>query len=145
VADEDVPELRELVQAVLADDAADARDARVVRELVELLVLGAELGVALEDRLEARLAVAVHAAEFRGAEALAVAAEALLEVEDRPLGVEFDGEAQEPDDRQDDEAAEARERDVHEALHHPRAREQELLPELDAEDAADVLGGDAEA
>ena len=41
VADEHAPNLRQLVQAVLAQHAPNSRYARVDRELVELLVLGA--------------------------------------------------------------------------------------------------------
>ena len=46
------------------------------------LVLGAELGIGVEDGLEARLPVAVHRPELVGVEVAAVFPEALLGVED---------------------------------------------------------------
>ena len=77
-----VEELRQFVEAGLADEAADARDARIA--------LGDKLrgrGVALVD---------IHRAELVDLDQLVVEAVALLLEEDRPAAVEFDRDARSP-------------------------------------------------
>ena len=92
--EDDVEELRQLVEAGLADEAADAGDARIA--------LGDQLGgvdVGLVD---------IHRAELVDLDQLVVEAVALLLEEHRPLAVELDGQRRERHHRrgkQEDESA----------------------------------------
>ena len=125
VALQDVPELGELVQGVLADEFADAGllcpvgedlvadDAGVKIQLehhaVRYPVLSKELFLAL-------VRVHVHGADFVELEALAVLADALLLVDDGAGRLAFDDGTDDEHDEQGDEAAEDPAEDVHEPL-----------------------------
>lgn len=88
VANEDVDELWQLVDAELADDAADTGNARIVGNLED----GTILLVEVPELCEPLLGVCAHGAELVHAEGLSVTANALLGKEDRPLGVvDLDG------------------------------------------------------
>jgi len=113
VADEDVPQLRQLVDAGAADEPADRRDARVVLHLeddaVLRLVLREQLGLA-------RLGVLVHAAELVELEMAAVAPDADLAEDDGAGARQPDGRRDaEKDGRQENES-EAAADDVHQPL-----------------------------
>src|SRR5688572_13927948 len=84
----------------------------------------------------------MHRAELVGREVRAVLAQALLGVEDRSLRIELDEERDEKEERQDEHDANRCEREVHAAFREAWARKEELLPDLDAEDAAEALGRD---
>lgn len=134
VALEDVPELREFVEARLADEAADLRDARVIFHLEHEAVhfiLGEELLLAL-------LCVLVHAAELVHAELAAIFADPRLRENDRPGRVELDDRAEDDKEDAEDRKAHNRADDVECALHDrgdhalPRAVKDEGRAAIDA-------------
>ena len=83
IANENVDELRQLVDAELANHTANAGDARVVGDLEDRAVLLVEV-LELSKPL---LRVRAHGAKLVHVEGLSVAAHALLRKEDRSLGV----------------------------------------------------------
>lgn len=134
IALEDVPELRELVEARLADEAADLRDARVIFHLEHEavhLILRKELLLAL-------LRVLVHAAELVHAELAAIFADARLRENDRSRRVELDDRSKDDEDDAEDRKADDRANDVKRALHNrgdhalPRTVEDEGRAAIDA-------------
>lgn len=134
IALEDVPELREFVEARLADEAADLRDARVIFHLEHEAVhfiLGEELLLAL-------LRVLVHAAELVHAELAAIFADPRLRENDRPGRVELDDRAEDDKEDAEDRKAHNRADDVECALHDrgdhalPRAVKDEGRAAIDA-------------
>ena len=102
VAVEDVPDLRQLVEAGGADEGADARDARVV--------------VSRELRAGVLLGVDAHRAELVDLVGLAEAAGADLAVEGRAAVLELDGEGDGDHERQGKDEGDAGEHDVDGAL-----------------------------
>ena len=102
VAVEDVPDLRQFVEAGGADEGADARDARVV--------VGREL------RAGVLLGVDAHRAELVDLVGLAEAAGADLAVEGRAAVFELDGDGDGHHERQGEDEGDAREHDVDGAL-----------------------------
>ena len=113
VADEDIPELGELVDARAADDAADAGDAGVAPHLEDHAVGGLVPG---GERGLAGLGVGAHAAELPEFEVAAVAADADLVEEDGAGAVNPDGEGDDEEKREEEDKAGGAEGDVHEAL-----------------------------
>src|SRR5690606_21877003 len=97
VAAEDVPKLRELVDAGLAHEATNARDARVI--------LRGELGAG-------GLRIGPHRAELVDAEEFAVLTEAILAIEHGASRVELDREDDQRHQRQDDQAEDERGREI---------------------------------
>ena len=125
VALEDVPELGELVQGVLADELADAGLLCSVGE--DLVADDAGVKIQLEHHavrdpvLRQKLFLAlvrvhVHGADFIELEALAVLADALLLIDDGAGRLAFDDWPDDEHDDQGDEAAEDPAEDVHDAL-----------------------------
>ena len=125
VALQDVPELGELIQGVLADELADAGLLCSVGE--DLVADDAGVKIQLEHHavrdpvLRQKLFLAlvrvhVHGADFIELEALAVLADALLLVDDGAGGLAFDDGTDDEHDEQGDEAAEDSAEDVHDAL-----------------------------
>lgn len=102
VAVEDVPDLRQLVEAGSADKGADARDARIV--------VGREL------RAGVFLSIDAHRAEFVDLVRLAEAAGADLAVEGWAVVLKLDGEGDERHEGQRDDKCDAGEHDVDRAL-----------------------------
>ena len=102
VAVEDVPDLRQFVEAGGADEGADARDARVV--------VGREL------RAREFLGVDAHRAELVDLVGPAEAAGADLAVEGRAAVFELDGDGDGHHERQGEDEGDAREHDVDGAL-----------------------------
>jgi len=95
-----VPELGQFVEAGLADEATDAGDAGVVLELEVAVPFGAGVGVFFEQFLEHLLGVGHHGAELVALELAAVAAQALVAVDDLLAG----GQAHQHGHRQHDHA-----------------------------------------
>ena len=104
---EDVPELRQLVERVLAQDGSDARDARVVLHLEQQ---ARALVVLLRARRARLSAVVRHRAELQDAELAAVATDAGLAEEDRAAVVELDQQGDERRRRERSGSARARDR-----------------------------------
>ena len=98
IALDDVPKLRQLVEAGLSEEGAELRDARVVLELEVCLPLLACLGIVLEVLLEGLLCVRDHSLELVARKELAVLTDALMRKDDMALVV--DGHNQE--ERQQD-------------------------------------------
>src|SRR5690606_17227003 len=73
-AHQDVPNLRQLVQAILPQQAAHAGHARIVGELVKLLVFGFQLRILIQNLLQPALSVPVHRPELECLEPYAVLA-----------------------------------------------------------------------
>ena len=134
VALEDVPELREFVEARLADEAADLRDARVIFHLEHEAVHF----IFCKELLLALLRVLVHAAELVHAELAAIFADARLRENDRARRVELDDRAEYEKEDAEDRKADDRADDVERALHDrgdhalPRAVENEGWTAVDA-------------
>lgn len=117
VADEDVPNLRQFVEACRADEGSDFRDARVV--------VGREL------RAGVFFGVDAHGAEFIDLIILAEAANADLAVERRTAVFHLDGDGNESHDGQGQDKGDARECDVDHAFQDAllKAQAQALWPE----------------
>lgn len=105
VAADDVPELRELVEAGLAQEGAELRDARVVLELEVGFPFLAGLGVLGEVFLEGLLGVRDHGLELVAREEPAVLADALVREDDVAFVVDGDDEDEAHQDRRDDDTA----------------------------------------
>src|SRR5215207_251431 len=78
VALEHIPELRQFVQAQLADEYADRRNARILLQLLEGVPFGARHVVAAQELVQHMLGVVDHRAEFVEAKALSAGPEAVL-------------------------------------------------------------------
>lgn len=89
---EHVGELREFVEAGLAQERADAGDAGVILEFVCGFEFGFQGGVAVEHAVQFGFGVAVHAAEFEAVEGFAISAQAAGAVHGRSGAVELDGQ-----------------------------------------------------
>lgn len=105
VAADDVPELRELVEAGLAQEGAELRDARVVLELEVGFPFLTGLGVLGEVFLEGLLSVRDHGLELVAREEPAVLADALVREDDVAFVVDGDDEDEAHQDWRDDDAA----------------------------------------
>lgn len=102
LAFDDVEDLRQFVEAVLADELADLRDARVVAaEFLELLPLLLGLRVLAEEVQEDAVGVLIHRTELVALEGLAALADARGVVEGRAIGVEADHDGEHDEDGQD--------------------------------------------
>mgnify|MGYP003694496391 CR=1 FL=1 len=145
VAHEHVRELRQLVEAQAAEQATEAGAARVFLDLedrtlgfVQVLELGLQL-FGVDD----------HRPELVGGEAPPIEADALLDEEDRPLGVELHGDRDRRQDRREEEEAGAGAGDVDHALRQEaqrvrwaaRDRDDGLLAERIDRGLAPVEGG----
>ena len=105
VATDDVPELRELVEAGLAEEGAEFRDARVVLELEVGFPFLTGLGVLCEVFLEGLLGVRDHGLEFVAREEPAVLADALVREDDVAFVVDGDDKDKAHQNRRDNDAA----------------------------------------
>lgn len=92
VAADDVPELRQLVEAGLAEEGAELCDARVVLELEVRFPLLAGLGVLPEVLLKGLLGVWDHGLELIARKEPAIFADALVGEDDMALVVDGDDE-----------------------------------------------------
>ena len=94
---ENVEELREFVQAGLADELAEGKDAGVVGDLEHLYILVGTLDFTVDEILDVFLvdqgvAVDVHRPKFVKIEASSVSSDAGLPVQNGPLGRELDAD-----------------------------------------------------
>src|SRR3954447_1465962 len=115
VALQDVPELRQLVDARAPEEAADARDARIVLEQQPRRVL-TERAQLLHEVVR----VLDHRPELVEPELAARATHAHLREEDRAARVEPDRHGRERHERQREQEGRRSDRDVHRALHRAR-------------------------
>ncbi len=104
VALEHVYELRQLVEAGLAQEAADARHARVIASRLR------------HHRVVRR--IGRHRAELEHGDRIVVEAEARLAEEHRPLAVELDGEGDQQHQRREEQQEQPARHDVLAALQH---------------------------
>lgn len=116
IAADDVPELRQLVEAGLAQEGAELRDARIVLELEVLFPLLAGRGVLLEVFLEGFLCVRDHRLELIAREEFASLAHTLMGKDDMPLVVDRDKQDKCQQDRRDQDTAENRADQIEAAL-----------------------------
>ena len=134
VAADDVPELRQLVEAGLPEEGAEFGDARVVLELEVLLPLFAGLGVFFEVFLEGFLRVRDHGLELVAREEHAIPADALMGEDDVALVADGDHDGQGDEDRRDQDAADGRADEVEDALDDAVATAGEVVPHVEHED-----------
>lgn len=134
VAADDVPELRQLVEAGLAEEGAELGDARVVLELEVLFPLFAGLGVFFEVFLEGFLRVRDHGLELVAREEHAIPADALVGEDDVALIADGDHDGQCDEDRRNQDAADGRADDVEDALDDAVATAREVVPHVEHED-----------
>ena len=138
LAEEDVHDLRHLVEREPAQEAAQGRHARVVLDLEQrprCFVCRLERGLA-------RGRVRVHRAELQHPELLLTETDALVAVEDGPARGELDrGRDREPE-RQAHHDPEARDDDVEPALQRPLPPGERRWPQLEQRRslAGDVFG-----
>ena len=85
IAAQDIDELRQLVERVLAQEAAEAGDAGIVGDLEQ----DAVALVHVHDFGAALLGIAHHGAELEAAEDASFFADALGGIEDRSTGIEI--------------------------------------------------------
>lgn len=116
VAADDVPKLRQFVEAGLAEEGAELRDARVVLELEVLLPLLAGLGVLGEVFLQGFLCIRDHGLELVAREESAILADALVGEDDMAFVVDGDNQEQGQQDGRYQDAAECGEDDIEAAL-----------------------------
>lgn len=116
VAADDVPELRQLVEAGLAQEGAELRDARVVLELKVRFPLLAGLGVLGKVFLQGFLCVWDHGLELIARKEPAIFADALVGEDDMALVVDGDDEEEGQQDGRYQDAAEYGEEDIEAAL-----------------------------
>lgn len=90
VAADDVPELRQLVEAGLPEEGTELGDARVVLELEVRLPLPARGRILLQVSLEGFLCIGHHRLEFIAGEQLAILADALMREDDAAPVVDGD-------------------------------------------------------
>lgn len=134
VAADDVPELRQLVEAGLTQEGAELGDARVVLELEVLLPLFAGLGVFLEVFLEGFLRVRDHGLELVAREEHAMLADALMGEDDVAFVADGDHDGQCDEDRRNQDAADGRADDVEDPLDDAIATAREIVPHVEHED-----------
>ena len=90
VAEQDVPELRELIQAGAAQECADAGDPRVVRDLVQVAFRPVLQQRPDERGVRGRVAVRAHRPELHHREAVSKSSDPLAAIDDRTLSLEPD-------------------------------------------------------
>lgn len=134
VAADDVPELRQLVEAGLPEEGAELGDARVVLELEVLLPLFAGLGVLLEVFLEGFLCVRDHGLELVAREEHAIPADALMREDDMALVADGDHDGQHDEYRRNEDAADGRADEVEDALDDAVATARKIVPHVEHED-----------
>lgn len=134
VAADDVPELRQLVEAGLTQEGAELGDARVVLELEVLLPLFAGLGVLLEVFLEGFLCVRDHGLELVAREEHAMLADALMREDDVALVADGDHDGQHDEDRRNEDTADGCADDVEDALDDAVATARKVVPHVEHED-----------
>lgn len=131
---DDVEDLRQFVEAVLADEFADLRDARVVAaEFLEFLPLLLGLGVLAEEVQEDAVGVLVHRAELVALEGLAALADARGVVEGRAIGVEANHDGEHGEHGQDADGDGGADNEVEGALEHLVAVALEIVARLEHE------------
>ena len=107
LAAEDVPQLRQFVEAGLADEVADPGDPGIFLQLVIGFPFGPEGGIFREQFLQHLVGVGNHAAELPGAEAATMAADPFLRIEDRTGRAEANGCGDEQQERRRQQHADA--------------------------------------
>lgn len=127
---DDVEELRQLVEAGLAENAPDGGDARVVFELEVSAPLGGELRIVGEDLFELVVGVSVHRAELPDVDRASVFAEAVGAVQDRALAGELHDERQDQKHRDQHHHADAGEDELEDGFREARDRTQKLVADL---------------
>ena len=125
IAADDVPELRQFIEAGLPEEGPELRDSRVVFELEVLLPLFAGLGIFLEVFFEGFLRVRDHRLKLVAREQHAVLADALMGENDMSLVVDGHDNRQGDENRRNQDAAENRADEVKSAFDEavPMARE----------------------
>lgn len=125
VAADDVPELRQFIEAGLSEKGPELCDARVMFELEVFLPLFAGLGVFLKVFLEGFLGVRDHRLELVTREHDTVLADALVRKDYMPLVVDGHDDGQGDENRRDQDAAKDCADEVKDALDEavPAARE----------------------
>ncbi len=131
VAHEHVEELRQLVEAGAAQEAADAGDARV---LPGGLAHGGGVGRVAQG--------GVHGAELEHGDRLLREAVPALAVEDRPRGVEPDGEGHHQHQRGEHDQEKGGEQPVLDALEQPAPAVERALEQADHGHVADLVGAE---
>lgn len=134
VTADDVPELRQLVEAGLTQEGAELGDARVVLELEVLLPLLAGFGVFLEVFLEGFLCVRDHGLELVAREEHAMLADALMGEDDVAFIADGDHDGQCNENRRNEDAADGRADEVEDALDDAVATAREVVPPVEHED-----------
>src|SRR5436853_5077252 len=140
VALQDVPELRQLVDARAPEEAAHARDARVVLEQEPRRVLAQRAQL-----LHEVVGVLDHRPELVEPEAPAAAAHAHLREEDGPWRVEPDRDRRKCHERQRDQEDRRRDRDVHRPLHGARGPPERGRVDAEHRQPLDVVDLDGRA
>ena len=134
VAADDIPELRQLVEAGLTQEGAELGDTRVVLELEILLPLFAGLGVFFEVFLEGFLCVRNHGLELVAREEHAMLADALMREDDMAFVADGDHDGQCDENRRNQDAADGRADEVKDALDDAVATAREIVPHVEHED-----------
>lgn len=116
VALDNVPELRQLVEAGLPEERTELRDARVVLELEVLFPFLAGCGIFLEVFLQGFLRVRDHGLELVAREEPAVLADALMREDDVSLVADGHGDDEADENRRNQETADGRKDEVKNAF-----------------------------
>ncbi len=105
IAQEDVPQLRQLIEARSAEESAELCDARIVRELERFLPFLSRLGVLGEVLFQAFLCIGHHGLKLVAGKEFAVLPYAPMREDDPAPVVDTHDDSQEQQGRQDQQAA----------------------------------------
>ena len=146
LAPQNVPQLRQLVQAGAAQQAAhDRQHAGIVLQLEMLAPFFARARVAVQVLPQQGVRIDVHGAQLVNVDGRSALAFALLLVEGRPRIDALDQERGQRHERCGQQAQRRAQRQIERALESPVERQQQVLAQLEAQHAAQVTGRDPQA
>ena len=141
VARNHIQQLRQLIQAHLAQQASHACYAGIVLELLVAHPFCPQLRVTLKHFVEHVVSVFNHGAELEDQNFPAAAPNAALAVKHRPLAVQTNGQGQQQAERQQNNPAHGAKQHIHAALDAKAALVAQILLHLQAHGIAQVLRG----
>ena len=136
---QDIPKLRQLVDARLSDEFSERRNARIVDEFSLALPLFAHIGIFREDDIEFFIGVLAHGTEFPTLERFAVFADSQMTVKYRPGRCDFDDKRNDDAQRQHERKRNDEEGDVDGALCKAVRFFCEIVRRCETDDATDVF------
>src|SRR5271165_389985 len=144
IAAQDVPQLRQLVQARLPQKASDPGNAGIVLQLVIAFPFLAQVLTLPQVFFQSAIGIENHGAKFPSGKELSAMPNAFLSIKHRALGIQPDQQRDEPTERQHEPGTEQAHHQVQQALGGRRIAAG-LLAQLQAQHPAHALGLHPEA